>query len=64
MVIPWVGFSLGDLLKRFEPTSNARFVEFITVKRPEEMPEQPRASIRFSRGRTSKGCASTKQCIR
>ena len=40
IVVPWVGFSLGDLLKRFEPASNARFVEFVTVKRPEEMPAQ------------------------
>jgi sulfoxide reductase catalytic subunit YedY len=28
MVIPWVGFPLGDLLKRFEPTPDAKFVEF------------------------------------
>jgi len=40
IVVPWVGFSLGELLKRFEPASNARFVEFVTVKRPEEMPAQ------------------------
>ena len=40
IVVPWVGFPLGDLLKRFEPASNARFVEFVTVKRPEEMPAQ------------------------
>ena len=38
--MPWVGFPLGDLLKRFEPASNAKFVEFVTVKRPEEMPAQ------------------------
>jgi sulfoxide reductase catalytic subunit YedY len=30
IVVPWIGFSLGELLKRFEPASNARFVEFIT----------------------------------
>jgi sulfoxide reductase catalytic subunit YedY len=40
IVVPWIGFSLGELLKRFEPASNARFVEFITVQRPEEMPAQ------------------------
>jgi sulfoxide reductase catalytic subunit YedY len=40
MVIPWVGFPLGDLLKRFEPDGNAKFVEFTTVMRPEEMPGQ------------------------
>jgi sulfoxide reductase catalytic subunit YedY len=37
MVIPWVGFPLGDLLKRFEPTGNAKFVELRTVYRPGEM---------------------------
>jgi sulfoxide reductase catalytic subunit YedY len=37
MVVPWVGFPLGDLLKRFEPSGAARFVEFITVHRPQEM---------------------------
>jgi sulfoxide reductase catalytic subunit YedY len=40
MVIPWVGFPLGDLLKRFKPTSRARYVAFKTVLRPEEMPGQ------------------------
>jgi len=42
LVIPWVGFPLGDLLKRFEPTGNAKFVEMTTVLRPEEMPGQRR----------------------
>ena len=42
LVIPWVGFPLGDLLKRFEPTGNAKFVELTTVLRPEEMPGQRR----------------------
>jgi sulfoxide reductase catalytic subunit YedY len=40
MVIPWVGFPLGDLLKRFEPKGAATHVEFTTVYRPEEMPGQ------------------------
>jgi sulfoxide reductase catalytic subunit YedY len=40
MVIPWVGFPLGDLLKRFRPTSRARYVAFTTVLRPAEMPGQ------------------------
>src|SRR6266540_1349464 len=37
IVVPWVGFPLADLLKRFEPAGNAAFVEFVTVLRPEEM---------------------------
>jgi len=40
MVIPWVGFPLGDLIKRFKPTSRARYVAFKTVLRPAEMPGQ------------------------
>ena len=42
LVIPWVGFPLGDALKRFEPTGSAKFVEFTTVLRPEEMVGQRR----------------------
>ena len=38
MVIPWIGFPLADLLKRFEPNSNAKFVEFQTAVVPETMP--------------------------
>ena len=40
MVVPWVGFPLGDLLRRFEPTSKAKYVAFKTVLRPNEMPGQ------------------------
>jgi sulfoxide reductase catalytic subunit YedY len=40
MVIPWIGFPLGDLLKRFRPTSRAKYVAFKTVLRPDEMPGQ------------------------
>ena len=37
MVIPWIGFPLADLLKRFRPLSSAKFVEFITLHDPEQM---------------------------
>ncbi len=40
MVIPWVGFPLATLIKRFKPTSKAKFVEFTTLYNPEEMPGQ------------------------
>jgi methionine sulfoxide reductase catalytic subunit len=40
MVIPWRGFALGDMLRRFEPTSRARYVEFHTLLDPEQMPYQ------------------------
>ena len=42
MVIPWIGFPLGDLLRRFEPTSRARYVTFETLVDPEQMPGQRR----------------------
>jgi methionine sulfoxide reductase catalytic subunit len=38
MVIPWLGFPLADLIKRLEPTGNAKFVEFTTLLDPEQMP--------------------------
>jgi methionine sulfoxide reductase catalytic subunit len=37
MVIPWNGFTLASLLKEVEPTSDAKYVRFETVYRPEEM---------------------------
>ena len=37
MVIPWVGFPLADLLKEFKPNSNAKYVQFTTLKRKSEM---------------------------
>jgi sulfoxide reductase catalytic subunit YedY len=42
MVIPWDGFPLGDFLKRFQPAAAAKFVEFTTVYRPQEMAGQRR----------------------
>jgi len=42
MVVPWVGISLGDLLKRFKPNSKAKYVSFETLVRPSEMPGQQR----------------------
>jgi sulfoxide reductase catalytic subunit YedY len=38
MVIPWLGFSLGDLIQRFKPTAQAKFVAFTTLADPEQMP--------------------------
>lgn len=40
MVIPWVGFPLAALLKRFKPTSKAQYVEFTTLLDPKRMPGQ------------------------
>ena len=40
MVIPWVGFPLGNFIKRCGPTSKAKFVEFVTLKDQKQMPGQ------------------------
>ena len=40
MVIPWVGFPLGNLIRSLAPTSRAKFVEFETLHDPERMPGQ------------------------
>ncbi len=40
MVVPWVGFPLADLIKRFKPTSDARYVKFTTLYDPDQMPGQ------------------------
>jgi sulfoxide reductase catalytic subunit YedY len=40
MVIPWVGFPLGDLIRRVQPTSRAKYVAFTTLLDPKQMPEQ------------------------
>lgn len=40
MVIPWVGFELSALIKKANPTSKAKFVRFVTLKDPEQMPGQ------------------------
>ena len=47
MVVPWVGWPLGDLLQRFEPTSEAKYVRFKTLFDPERMPGQRRAVLRW-----------------
>jgi sulfoxide reductase catalytic subunit YedY len=38
MVIPWIGFPMADLLKRFNPTSRAKFVEFTSLADQRQMP--------------------------
>jgi sulfoxide reductase catalytic subunit YedY len=38
MVIPWVGYSMAELIKKVEPLGNAKYVEFITQADPKTMP--------------------------
>jgi methionine sulfoxide reductase catalytic subunit len=42
MVIPWIGFPLSSLIKEMEPTSKAKYVEFLTLYDPNRMPGQRR----------------------
>ena len=38
MVIPWTGYSLSELIKRAEPTSNAKYVQFVSLADKSQMP--------------------------
>ena len=38
MVIPWIGVPLSELIKRVQPTGNAKYVQFITLADPSQMP--------------------------
>ena len=48
MVIPWIGFPLKDLLKRVEPTGQAKYVEFTTLVDPKMFPGQKRGLFGFA----------------
>ncbi len=47
MVIPWVGFPLGPLLKKLDPSSKAKFVAFTTLQAPDQMPGQRRPVLQW-----------------
>ena len=47
MVIPWVGFPLASLLKRIEPRTTAKFVEFTTLLDPRQLPGQNRSVLEW-----------------
>jgi sulfoxide reductase catalytic subunit YedY len=38
VVVPWVGYPLAELIRRVEPTGNAKYVEFTTLADPKQMP--------------------------
>lgn len=44
IVVPWIGFSLSELVKRADPLPKAKFVEFTTLYDPKQMPGQ-RSSV-------------------
>ena len=47
MVVPWVGFSLSELIKKFKPTSKAKYVAFETLNDSEQMPGQKRQILNW-----------------
>lgn len=47
MVIPWTGYSLSNLIKKAEPTGNARFIEFVTLEDRKQMPGQRSAVLEW-----------------
>ncbi|HSI49793.1 MAG TPA: protein-methionine-sulfoxide reductase catalytic subunit MsrP [Ideonella sp.] len=38
MVIPWVGYSLSEIIKKAQPLGSAKFVEFTSLADPKQMP--------------------------
>ena len=47
MVIPWVGIEVNKILKKFEPNSNAKFVEFESIYDPANLPGQARRVLEW-----------------
>jgi sulfoxide reductase catalytic subunit YedY len=47
IVVPWVGFSLSELIKRADPLPKAKFVEFTTLYDPKQMPGQRTSVLRW-----------------
>ena len=45
MVIPWIGYSMSELIKRVEPTGNAKYVQFVTLADRAQMPGLGYASL-------------------
>lgn len=40
MVVPWIGYSFSEICKLVQPTSKAKFVQFVTLKDEKQMPGQ------------------------
>jgi methionine sulfoxide reductase catalytic subunit len=47
IVVPWVGFSLSELIKRCDPTPKAKYVEFTTLYDPKQMPAQRTSVLKW-----------------
>jgi sulfoxide reductase catalytic subunit YedY len=47
IVVPWVGYSLSELIKKAEPLGKAKYVEFTTIYAPGQMPGQRREVLQW-----------------
>ncbi len=47
MVIPWVGYSLSELIRRVQPLGSAKFIEFTTLADPKQMPGLSYRALRW-----------------
>ena len=47
IVVPWIGYSLAEIIKRAQPTSKAKFVAFQSLYEPKQMPKAAYAGIDF-----------------
>jgi sulfoxide reductase catalytic subunit YedY len=47
MVIPWIGYPMSEFIKKFEPTSRAKYVEFHTLVDTRQMPGQTEPALRW-----------------
>jgi sulfoxide reductase catalytic subunit YedY len=47
MVIPWAGYPMSEFLKRFEPTSKAKYVQFRTLVDTKQMPGQTEPALQW-----------------
>ncbi len=47
IVVPWVGYPLSEFIKKFEPTSKAKYVQFKTLVDPRQMPGQTEPALQW-----------------
>src|SRR5581483_3147496 len=47
IVVPWIGFSLSELIKRVEPLGKAKYVQFTSIYDPGQMPGQRRQVLEW-----------------
>ena len=45
MVIPWVGYSLSEFIKECDPLPSAKYVQFLSLADPRQMPEIAESGI-------------------